>query len=188
MLIKLESGGVTSQGPAVIYRSSPRCHGTDDSHINVAATGNNNKRGTLSRLPEPTYSLVTFRRRRNETFSSLPLLRGPFPRQVSALTDSGGETQYAHCRPLPRLCGKKMVKKKLKSLSKLPHFQRNSSTLIGCASRRKCPQISFWVCCCFVFVILFVRHGSAPFPPPPPVYTAVVALNIVNCPSFLRGG
>lgn len=64
--------------------------------------------------PKPTYSLVTFRRRRNETFSSLPLLRGPFPRQVSALTDSGGETQYARCRPLPRLCGKKRLKKKKK--------------------------------------------------------------------------
>lgn len=99
---------------SAIYHSSPRCHGTDNSHINVAATGNNNKRGTLSRLPEPTYSLVTFQRRRNETFSSLPLLRGPFPRQVSALTDSGGETQYARCRPLPRLCGKKRLKKNKK--------------------------------------------------------------------------
>lgn len=62
------------------------------------------------------------------------------PRQVSALPDSGGEAQYV---PFFLVSAEgKRKKKYLKTMSELPHFQRNSSTLIAAASRRKCPQIS----------------------------------------------
>lgn len=72
---------------------------TDDSHVNVAATGDSNKRGgqQYRNLPDPTH------------LSHL----------VSALTDCAGETQCARFRPLPRLCGKKKGKKKIKKFLKI---------------------------------------------------------------------
>lgn len=85
-------------------------------------------------------------------------------RQVSALTDCGGEAQYVRFAPLPRPRGKKRKEKKslkTEGAATLPAEQLHFD------SQRVSAEVSsnfIIVCCCFVFIILFVRHGSAPFP------------------------